>query len=178
MLKMNAQDIEELWTLVMLPLSTISDSLQEDVPKAVCNSHQQVKSIQKCLWILRTKFSFICTQKLKLSGLTSVRNTLHVLQQLQFPTIISIHSKCAVYNHVVMVCQGQVLDYEAEVIYMLTEDSLHQLCGVNTTFSHISCGYGLFPPKSIRAISPEVTDWGDSSYYGRNLPIRKFFTCK
>ncbi len=48
MLKMNAQDIEEFWTLVMSPLSTISDSLQEDIPKAVCNSHQQVNSIQKC----------------------------------------------------------------------------------------------------------------------------------
>jgi hypothetical protein len=164
--------------LVTLPLSTISNSLQEDVPMAVCNSHQQVDSIQKCLWILRTKFRFISTQKLKLSGLTSVRNTLHVLQQFQFPTIISVHSKCAVCNHVVVVWQGQVLDYESEVIYMLTEDSLHQLCGVNTTFSHISCGYGLFSPKIIQAMSPEVTDWGDSSYYGKNLPIRKLFTHK
>jgi hypothetical protein len=178
MLKMNAQDIEEFWTLVTSPISTISDSLQEDVPKAVCNSHQQVNSIQKCLWILRTKFRFIFTQKLKLSGLTSVRSTLHVLRQFQFPTIISIHSKCAVYNHMVVVWQGQVLDYESEVIYMLTEDLLHQLCGMNTTFSHMSCGYGLFPPKSIRAMSPEVTDWGDFSYYGQNSPIRKLFTHK
>jgi hypothetical protein len=51
---------------------------------------------------------------------------------------------------------------------MLTEDSLHQLCGVNTKFSHISCGYGLFPAKSIWAMSPEATDWGDSSYYGKS----------
>jgi hypothetical protein len=49
MLKMNAQDINEFWMLVMSPLSTISDSLQEDVPKSVCNSHQQVNSIQKGL---------------------------------------------------------------------------------------------------------------------------------
>jgi hypothetical protein len=137
-----------------------------------------VNSIQKCLWILKTKFRFISTQKLKLSGLTSVRNTLHVLRQLQFPTIISIHNKCVVYNHMVVVWQGQVLDYESEVIYMLTEDSLHQLCGANTTFSHISCGYGLFSPKSIWAVSPEVTDWGDSSYYGKKSPIRKIFTRK
>jgi hypothetical protein len=81
MLKMNAQDIKEFWTLVTLPLSTISDSLQEDVPKAVCKTHQQVNSIQKCLLILRTKFRFISTQKLKLFGLTSARNTLHVLRQ-------------------------------------------------------------------------------------------------
>ncbi len=69
MLKMNRQDMEEFWTLVTSPLSTIRDSPQEDVPKAVCNLHQQVNSIQKGLWILRTKFRFISTQKLKLSGL-------------------------------------------------------------------------------------------------------------
>ncbi len=106
---------------------------------------------------------------MKLSGLTSVRNTLHVLRQFQFPTVISVHSKCGVYDHMVVVWQGQVLDYESEVIYILVEDLLHQLCGVNTTFSHVSCGYGLFPPKSIQAMSPEVTDWGDSSYYGKKL---------
>jgi hypothetical protein len=77
-----------------------------------------------------------------------------------------------------MVWQGQVQDYESEIIYILTEVSLQQMCGVNTTFSHISCGYGLLPPKSIRAMSPEVTDWGNSSYYGKNSPIRKFFTRK
>jgi hypothetical protein len=178
MLKINAQDIEVFWMLVTSLLSTIRDSLQEDIPKAVCNSHQQVNSIQKCLWILRTKFRFILTQKLKLTGLTFVRNTLHVLRQFQSPTIISVHSKCAVYDHPFVVWQGQVLDYESEIMYMLTEDSFHQMCGVNTTFSHISCGYGLFPPTSIWSMSPEVIDWGDSSYYGKNLPIRKFFTRK
>jgi hypothetical protein len=61
MLKMNAQDIKEFLTLVMSPLSTISDSVKEDIPKAVCYSHQHVNSIQKCLWILRTKFRFIST---------------------------------------------------------------------------------------------------------------------
>ncbi len=81
MLKMNSQDIKEFWMLVTSPLSTISDSIQEDVPKAVCNSHQQVNSIQKCLWILRTTFRFISTQKMKLTSLISVRNTLHVLRQ-------------------------------------------------------------------------------------------------
>jgi hypothetical protein len=45
MLKRNAQDIKEFLTLVTLVLFTISDSLQEDVPKAVCNSHQQLNSI-------------------------------------------------------------------------------------------------------------------------------------
>ncbi len=158
MLKINTQDIKVFWTLVTSPLSTISDSLQEDVPKAVCNSHQQLNSIQKCLWILRTKIRFISTQKLKLSSLTTVRNTLQILRQFEFPIIISVHSKYVVNDHVVVVWQGQALDYESEIVYMLTEDLLYQMCGVNTTFSHISCGYSLFPPKSIRAMSPEITD--------------------
>jgi hypothetical protein len=119
--------------------------------------------------VIEDKIQIYFTQTLKLSGLTSVRNTLHVLQQFQFPTIISVHSKCAVYNHVVMVWQGQVLDYESEVIYMLTEDSLHHFCSVSSTFSHRSCGYGLFPPKSIQAMSPEVNNWGASFYYGKKL---------
>jgi hypothetical protein len=82
MLKINAQDIKVFLTLVTSPLSTISDSLQEDIPEEVCNSLQQVNSKQKCLWILRTKFRFISTQKLKLTSLSSVRNTLHGLRQL------------------------------------------------------------------------------------------------
>ncbi len=65
MLKINAQDIEIFWTLVTSPLSTISDSLREEVPKAVCNSHQQVNSIQKCLWVLRKNIRFISTQKIQ-----------------------------------------------------------------------------------------------------------------
>ncbi len=93
MLKIYAQYIKVFWTLATSLLSTISDSLQEDIPKAACNSHQQMNSKQKCLWILRTKFRSISTQKLKLSGLTSVRNTLHVLRQFEFPIIISVHCK-------------------------------------------------------------------------------------
>jgi hypothetical protein len=42
---------------------------------------------------------------------------------------------------------------------MLTNESLQQICGANTFFSHVSCEYGLFPPAGIRALSPEITNW-------------------
>jgi hypothetical protein len=32
----------------------------------------------------------------------------------------------------------------------LTNDSLRQICGVNTTFAGISCGYGIFPRDHIQ----------------------------
>ena len=31
-------------------------------------------------------------------------------------------------------------------------------------FSDVSCGYGLFPPAKIQALSPEITNWGKEDY--------------
>ena len=66
-----------------------------------------------------------------------------------------------------MVWRNMVIDYESEYIYEFTEDSLRQLCGENTTFQKITSGYGLFPPKEVRALvtSIDVSDWGISQYY-------------
>jgi hypothetical protein len=47
---------------------------------------------------------------------------------------------------------------------MLTEESLQQICCPNMLFSHVSCGYGLFPPAGVWALSPEVTNWGKADY--------------
>jgi hypothetical protein len=177
-LKFSTQQIEDFWNLVTSPLSSISDYFQEDIPRAICNSLKQVNSIQKCLWLLRTKFKFMSTWKLKLSFFVNVEKTMMILRQFQFPLIISVHSRGAVYDHVVVVWQGEIFDYESETIYMLSEDAIRQMCSVNTTFSHIRSGYGLFLPKNIRTLSPEVTDWGDSSYHHPTSAIRKFFTRK
>jgi hypothetical protein len=43
-----------------------------------------------------------------------------------------------------------IIDYEPKYTFPLTNDSLRQICGVNTTFAGISCGYGIFPPNHIR----------------------------
>ena len=83
-----------------------------------------------------------------------------ILQLCHFPILLSVNSKNAVYDHVVVIWQGRVIDYESENIYMLTKESLQQICGANMFFSHVSCGYGLFSPAGIRALSPEITNWG------------------
>jgi hypothetical protein len=61
---------------------------------------------------------------------------------------------------------------------MLTKESQQQICGANTLFSHVSCGYGLFPPAGVRALSPEVTNWGKADYDDNKSTTRKFFNKK
>jgi hypothetical protein len=56
----------------------------------------------------------------------------------------------ACYHHVVVVWRGIIIDYESKYTFPLTNDSLRQICGVNTTFAGISCSYGIFPPNHIR----------------------------
>ena len=131
LLQMKKEDIDCFWVLATSPVSAISDFMNSNIPKAVCNSHQQVNAIQKCFWILREHFKFTTTTKIKLKYFSSVQNTLLVLGQLKFPVIISVSSCGAVYDHVVVVWNGQVLDYESEYIYNLTEDTLQQICGYN-----------------------------------------------
>ncbi len=59
--------------------------------------------------------------------------------------LISVESKFATYHHVVVVWREIVIDHESMYTYPLTEDTLMQICGVNTTFQRISCGYGILP---------------------------------
>ncbi len=61
---------------------------------------------------------------------------------------------------------------------MLTNESFKQICGANTFFSHVSCGYGLFPPVKIQALTPENRNWGKDDYDDNKSTIRKFFNKK
>ncbi len=109
---------------------------------------------------------------------TFIKNTLRILQICHFPILTSVNSKNAVYDHVVVIWQGRVIDYESKNIYMLTKKSLQQICGANTLFSHVSYGYGLFPPAGVRALSTEITNWGKDDYDDNQSTIRKFFNKK
>ncbi len=109
---------------------------------------------------------------MKLSYFTSIKNTLQILQLCHFPILLLVNSKNAVYDHVVVIWQGRIINYESENIYMLTNESLQQICGANTFFSHVSCGYGLFPPAKI------IPNWGKVDYGDNKSTIRKFFNKK
>jgi hypothetical protein len=140
-MQMTDQDINCFWNLATSTVAIISDVLNDQIPKAVCNSHQQVNSIQKCCWILRQKFKFVTTGKLKLSCFRSVRKTIEIFQNFPFPVLISVNSTSnALYVHVVVVWQGIILDYESRVVLTLTDDSLQQICGEHTIFRNVSSG--------------------------------------
>ena len=150
MLRLSEHDITVFWDIATAPPHSISEGLCDVVPKIVFNHFSQVNLIQKCLWILWKQFKFASTKKMKLLYFTSIKNTLQILQLYHFPVLLLVNSKNAVHDHVVVIWQGRIINYESKNIYMLTNESLQQICGTNTFFSHVSCGYGLFPCAGIR----------------------------
>ncbi len=70
-----------------------------------------------------------------------------------------------------------IIVYESEYTFPLTNDSLSQIRGVNTTFAGISCGNGIFSPNHIQNsmdnISIEV--WGINEYNIKGSSIKKYF---
>ncbi len=82
----------------------------------------------------------------------------------------------ACYHCVVVIWRGIIIDYESKYTFPLTNDSLRQICGVNTTFAGISCGYGIFPPNPIRTSMDNISikDWGINEYNIKGSSIRKY----
>jgi hypothetical protein len=96
---------------------------------------------------------------------------------MKFHLIISVMGTHACYHHVVVIWRGVIIDYESKYTFPLTNNSLRQICDVNTTFAGISCGYGIFPPKDIRNSMDNTSteDWGINKYNIKGSSIRKCF---
>jgi hypothetical protein len=86
-------------------------------------------------------------KKLNINYFQCLKQSLKALLETKFPMLISVESKLATYHHVVVVWREVVIDYESMYTYPLTADTLRQICGVNTTFQRLSCGYGILPSK-------------------------------
>ncbi len=69
------------------------------------------------------------------------------------------------------------IDYESKYTFPLNNDSLRQICGANTTFAEISCGYEIFPPNHIQNSMDNISieDWGINEYNIKESSIRKYF---
>jgi hypothetical protein len=96
---------------------------------------------------------------------------------MKFPLIISVMGTHACCHHVVIIWRGMIIDYESKYTFPLTNDFLRQICGVNTTFVAISCGYGIFPPNHIRNFMDNIPieDWGINECNIKGSSIRKYF---
>jgi hypothetical protein len=68
-------------------------------------------------------------------------------------------------------------NYESKYTFPLTNDSLRQICGVNTTFVQISCGYGIFTLNHIQNSIDNVSveDWGINKNNIKGSSSRKYF---
>jgi hypothetical protein len=152
------------------PITELRMHINEDVPKIVMNGHGVMNSIKKCLWILRKKFNFLATKKMKSCHFDNLTNTLQNLALCRFPVLLSVNSTNAAYDHVIVIWQGKLIDYESEYICLVNEENLNRVCGQRTSFNNVSCGYGLFPPPTIQTLLPSITNWGCVEYYEK---IRK-----
>ncbi len=129
-----------------LILQTFGES---SVPKAVLKSVGECDSIQNSPWILCKKIKFSTTSALQIKCFQDLQEAINNLRIMKFPLIISVMGTHACYHHVVVIWRGVIIDYESKYTFSLTNDSLRQICGVNTTFVGISCGYGMYPPNHI-----------------------------
>jgi hypothetical protein len=106
-----------------------------------------------------------------------LKHSLRAFLEIKIPMLISVESKLATYHHVVVVWREMITDYESMYMYPLTEDTLRQIWGVNTTFRQISCGYGILPLKIFKALetNQNIQDWGIAELYKPGSSIRKYF---
>ena len=81
----------------------------------------------------------------KSNALKTCKKAIPILRNMKFPLIISVMGTHACYHHIVVIWRRMIIDYESKYTFSLTNDSLRQICGVNTTFVGISCGHGIFP---------------------------------
>jgi hypothetical protein len=153
-------------------------SLNESyVPKAVLKPNLGTDSIQKCLWILHKKFNFQTTKKLYIKYFQCLKHSLSALLDIKIPMLISAENKLSIYHHVVVVWREMIFDYESMYTYSLTDDTLRQVCGFNTTFQQISCRYGIFPLTICKALqaNQNIQNWGIAELYRHGSSIRKYF---
>jgi hypothetical protein len=178
MLHFSPVDVIFLGELATSDLFTLMKSLNELlVPRAVLKPSLGMDSIQKCLWILHKKFKFQTTKNINYKHFQCLKQSLKLLLEIKFPMLLSVESKAAAYQHVVFVWRQMVIDYESMYTNPLTEDTLRQICGVNTTFQRISCGYGILPSTICTTFEANqyIQDWGTEEYFKQGSSIREYF---
>jgi hypothetical protein len=124
---------------------------ESNVPKKAFTSDLEINSIEKCLWIFCEKFNFATTTKVKVTRVQSLKSTLLALLDIKFPMLILVESKLAIYHHMVVVWQQRVIVYKSMITYPLTEESLRQICGVNTIqpLQGLAVGMASFPQNIL-----------------------------
>jgi hypothetical protein len=166
-------EVKQFWDIVQSPVRLILQTLGESsVPKAVLKSGGECDSIQKSLWILCKKIKFNTTSAFRIELFKNLQEAINTLRIMKFPLLISVMGTHACYHHVVVIWRGMIIDYESKYTFPMTNDSLRQICDVNTTFVGISCGYGIFPPKHIRNSMDNISIEDRGICWKMRVPVR------
>jgi hypothetical protein len=115
--------------------------------------------------------------RFKLNAFCYLQEAINILRMMKIPLINSLMRTHACYHHVVVIWRGMIIDYESKYTFQLINDYLMQICGVNTTFVGMSCGYGIYLPNHIQNYIDNVSveDWGSNKYNIKGSSIRIFF---
>jgi hypothetical protein len=171
-------EVKQFWGIVQSPMHLIPQTLGESsVPKLVLKSGGEYDSIQNSLWILRKKKKFSTTSSFRIECFKNLQKAIIILRNMKFPLIISVMGTHACYHLVVVIWRGIIVDYESKYTFPLINDFLRKICGVNTTFAGIICGYGVFPPNHIQNSmdNTSIENWGINKYYIKGSSIKKHF---
>ena len=70
----------------------------------------------------KAKIQIYDNKEAQLEEINLPTKTFSMLKQLKFPVLIGVSSTQSSYNHVVVIWNGMVIDYESMHTYTLTED--------------------------------------------------------
>ncbi len=131
------------------------------IPKQVMGSLNKIDPIAKCLWILEQRYNCRGFGSLNVQQLLTPHHVVAVLSTIRLPMIASFVGKHSLYNHVVVVWNGRIIDFESRVTYSVNEENVNRICGPNNPFVAVTQGYVILPSKKMKAAVKDFSDWGE-----------------
>ena len=141
-------------SLVTLDKDSLLHALNlQSFPKAVMSNvltNHQIDKLQLGIWLLRSRYNVDHSTPMIVEQFSTITSIVDKLMQFKFPVILSMNITHSIYQHVICVWEGMIIDFEEKTMYPLTASNVEFSCGQHTTFVGLHCGYGLFPSKAMR----------------------------
>jgi hypothetical protein len=145
------------------------------IPKIVLPKTGKIDVVEKCMWILMQRFN--CRRGLFLNPdhFKTTQTLVTNLSKISFPVIVSVVGQFSLYNHVVVVWKGMIIDIEHEYPFALTVDNIDSLAGRNNPFHRLVRGIGILPSRSMKQMNKDYSDWGEKKMTGELRHLFKHF---
>lgn len=156
------EEAQEFRNLAVLSAKQLLEVLQQPVvPKRVINNHHRMDSLEKCMWILEKKYNCRRFRYLNTDQFKTSSKVVENMSAIKLPVLISVCGHDSVYNHVVVVWRGIIIDFETSSPYALTVSNVENICGPKNAFHRIRCGLIILPSKKMKGAIKDFTDWGE-----------------